>query len=70
MTVSLILWALATWALPLSQSAVSLPRSQAALLPLAVLVDRLPRGAIVALVVAAVPIAICMEKLFLEGRIT
>lgn len=49
---------------------VSLPRSQAALLPLAVLVDRLPRGAIVALVVAAVPIAICMEKLFLEGRIT
>jgi hypothetical protein len=66
----LVLWALATWAVPLSQSAVSLQRSQAALLPLAVLVGRLPRAAIAALVVTAVPIAICIEKLFLDGRIT
>jgi hypothetical protein len=66
----LLWWAVTTWALPLSQAAVSLQRSQAALLPLAVLVLRLPRALIAAFVVAAIPVAVCMEKLFLEGKIT
>ena len=66
----LLSWAVLTWAVPLGQAAVSLPRSQAALLPLAILVRRLPRPVIAALVVVAIPIAVCMEKLFLEGKLT
>jgi hypothetical protein len=63
-------WAVATWALPLSQAAVSIQRSQAALLPLAILLRRLPKPLLYALVAAAVPVAVAMEKLFLEGKIT
>jgi hypothetical protein len=58
-----------TWVVPLSQSYVSLQRSQAALLPLAVLVRKLPRRVVIALAVAAVPVAAVMEKLFLQGKI-
>lgn len=65
--VLLALWAVATWAVPLSQNNVSIPRSQAALLPLALLVGRLPRPLAIAIVLAAVAIAIGMEKLFLQG---
>jgi hypothetical protein len=63
----LVLWALATWAVPLSQTNVSIQRSQAALLPLAILATRLPRPLLAPAVVAAVPLAVAMEKLFLEG---
>lgn len=63
----LVLWAIATWAFPLSQTNVSISRSQAALLPLALLVGRLPRFLAVPFVAAAVIIAIAMEKLFLQG---
>jgi hypothetical protein len=65
----ILLWAIPTWALPLSQAAVSIQRSQAALLPLAVSVRRLPRPVILLLVVVAVPIAVAMVKLFLQGKI-
>lgn len=65
----LLLWGVATWALPLAQANVSLQRSQAGLLPLAVLVARLPRPLLYALVVAAAAVAVAMEKLFLDGRI-
>jgi len=65
----LLLWAFATWLVPLSQAAVEVQRSQAALLPLAIFVPRLPRPVAIALVVAAVVIAAAMEKLFLQGRI-
>lgn len=65
-----LLWALATWALPLSQGAVSIQRSQAALLPLAILVHRLPRPVALVLVAACVPVAILMELLFLDGKLT
>jgi hypothetical protein len=65
----ILLWAIPTWALPLSQAAVSIQRSQAALLPLAIAVRRLPRPLIAFLVVLAVPIAVAMEKLFLQGKI-
>ena len=67
--VLLLLWALATWALPLAQTNVSLPRSQATLLPLAVLVARLPGPLALVLTAAAAAVAIPMEKLFLHGLI-
>jgi hypothetical protein len=63
------LWALATWMVPLSQSAIELPRSQAALLPVAALLPRLPRRLVFVFAALAVPIAVAMEKLFLDGRI-
>jgi hypothetical protein len=65
----ILLWAIPTWALPLSQAAVSIHRSQAALLPLAIAIRRLPRPLILVMVVLAVPIALAMEKLFLQGKI-
>lgn len=65
----ILLWAIPTWVVPLSQAAVSIQRSQAALLPLAISVRRLPRPVILALVVLAVPTAVAMEKLFLQSRL-
>jgi hypothetical protein len=62
-------WAVVTWAWPLSQADVSIQRSQAALLPLAILVRRLPRPLVIILIVAAVAVAVAMEKLFLQGKI-
>jgi hypothetical protein len=64
-----LLWAAVTWIVPLGQSYVSLQRSEAALLPLAVLLPRLPRPLAVVFAVAAIGIAIVMEKLFLDGKI-
>ena len=65
----LLLWAVVTWALPLSQAAVESQRSQAALLPLAVFVPRLPRPLAFVFVAAAVVVAVAMEKLYLQGKI-
>jgi hypothetical protein len=65
----LVLWALVTWLVPLSQAAVEIQRSQAALLPVAVLLPRLPRRLAFVFAIAAVPIAVALEKLFLDGRI-
>jgi hypothetical protein len=64
-----LLWGVVAWLVPLSQSYVSLQRSQAALLPLAVLLPRLPRPVVIALAVAAIAVAVAMEKLFLDGKI-
>ena len=65
----ILLWAIPTWVLPLSQAAVSIQRSQAALLPLAISVRRLPSPLILVLIVVAVAVALAMEKLFLQGKI-
>lgn len=62
----LLLWADATWALPLSQSAVSAPRGQATLLPLAVLVGRWPAPLAWVLALAAAALAVWMEYYFLN----
>lgn len=64
----LLIWAVATWALPLSQS-VSVQRGQAALLPLAVLVGRLPSRLAWLLAGASAVIAVFLEKYFLDGTI-
>lgn len=63
----LLLWALATWAV-LNQ-AFSVQRGQAALLPVAVLVARLPSRLGWSLAVAAAAIAVWMEHYFLDGTL-
>ncbi len=67
--VLIVVWAVCTWALPLSQGNLTVSRSQAALLPLAVLFTRLPRVLAGALLVAAVGIAVAMETLFLNATL-
>jgi hypothetical protein len=61
-----LLWALATWALPLSQSGVSVQRGQATLLPLAILVARLPVRLAWPIALAAAGLAVWMEHHFLD----
>ena len=63
----LLLWALATWAV-LNQ-AFSVQRGQAALLPLSVLVARLPSRLAWSLAVIAAAIAVWMEYYFLDGTL-
>ena len=64
-----VIWAIATWALPLSQTVVGVYRGHAALLPLAILVARLPAALAWALAVGAVLIAVWIEFYFLEGHL-
>ena len=65
--VLLLLWAVVTWA-ALFQAA-SIQRGQAALLPLAVLVARLPPWLAWSLAVVAVAIAVWLENYFLDGSL-
>jgi hypothetical protein len=65
----LVLWAIVTWAFPATQANVSLWRSNAALMPLAVLVARLPRPLLAAAVIAAAAIASPVAWLFFQGRL-
>lgn len=65
--VLLLLWAIATWVFPLMQANLSVQRSQAALLPLALLAQRLPKPLLFTLVAVAAAVALAMEKLFLQG---
>jgi hypothetical protein len=61
----LLLWGAAAWALPLSQS-WSIQRGQAVLLPLSVLLARLPARLAWTLAAAAVPVAVWIEWYFLD----
>jgi hypothetical protein len=63
----LLLWAVSTWAV-LNQ-AFSVQRGQAALLPLAVLVARLPARVAWPLALTAAAIAIWLESYFLDGTL-
>jgi hypothetical protein len=67
--VLLAIWAVVTWAFPLTQANVSVYRSQAALLPLALLVRRLPRPALVLAVAGALVLSVPMARLFVEGKL-
>ena len=60
---------LALWAAPLTQGNLSLYRSEAALVPAAVLLRKLPRPIVVALCAGAVLISIPMAVLFFERRL-
>jgi hypothetical protein len=64
-----VMWAIATWALPLSQTVVGPYRGHAALLPLAILVARLPATLAWAFAVGAILIAGWIEFYFLEGHL-
>src|SRR4029077_16170387 len=61
-----LVWALGTWALPLRQTGGSTQRGQATLLPLAILVSRLPWWLAWALALSAVALAIWMEPYLLH----
>lgn len=63
----LLLWAVGTWAV-LNQ-AFSVQRGQAALLPIAVLVARLPTRLAWSLALTAAAIAVWMESYFLDGTL-
>jgi hypothetical protein len=65
----LLLWAVVTWIVPLSQSYISIQRSEAALLPVAAFLPRLRRGFVLVAAIAAIGVAVVMEALFLEGKI-
>jgi hypothetical protein len=62
-------WALAAWLEPYLTANVHAYRAQAALLPLALLVRRLPRPLGLALVLASIPLAVAMEILYLRGEL-
>ncbi|MCW2976675.1 MAG: hypothetical protein JWM06_1956 [Actinomycetia bacterium] len=65
----LVIWALITWAFPLTQANVSIWRSQAALTPVAVLVARLPRPLLALAVVGAVAVSVPVARLYFAGRL-
>ena len=63
----LLIWALVTWAVPLTQGNISVQRSQAALAPIAVLVARLPRPLLVAAVCVVVAVSVPVARLYFDG---
>jgi hypothetical protein len=63
----LVLWAIAAWAVPAAANPWSIYRAQAALLPVAVLVGRLPRALAAVLIVAAVAVSVPLELMFLRN---
>jgi hypothetical protein len=65
----LLIWALVTWAMPLTQGNISVQRSQAALAPLAVLVARLPRPVLLVAVAAVVALSEPVARLYFDGRL-
>ena len=63
------LWALGTWYTALNQTNVSIWRGEAALVPLALLVRRLPAPLASAITVAAFVIMIAMTRLYLRSHL-
>ena len=63
------LWAFVAWLVPNIETNLTLNRSQAALLPLAVLVHRLPRPLLAAIAVVAIWLSVPMTELYLGGRL-
>src|SRR5262249_9786494 len=63
------LWAVVTWAVPLTQGNISVQRSQIALMPLAVLVARLPRPLLVTAVVSTAAISVPLARLYFAGSL-
>jgi hypothetical protein len=63
------LWALGTWCMALMQTNVSIWRGEAALVPLALLVRRLPGPLASAITLAAFVIMIAMTRLYLNNHL-
>jgi hypothetical protein len=64
-----VLWAIATWLIPQATTHVDLSRTEAALLPLAILVARLPGVVAGSIVVAAIALSVPLEVSYLQGKI-
>ena len=62
-------WMVLAWLIPQVTSGLSQYRSEAALLPMAILVVLLPRTLALALIAAAIAVAIPMEVLFLRNTL-
>jgi hypothetical protein len=67
--VLIVLWAIATWLIPHATTHVDLSRAEAALLPLAILVARLPGVVAGSIVVAAIALSVPLEVSYLQGKI-
>ncbi|MGH9224688.1 MAG: hypothetical protein ACRD2W_13130 [Acidimicrobiales bacterium] len=65
----LVVWAVITWAFPLTQGNLSPARAHAALLPLALLVRELPPPLLYAIVVVATALSLPMTALYLQGKL-
>jgi hypothetical protein len=65
----LALWAAVTWALPLTQANFSIWRSQAALLPVAALLQRLPTVLVVAAAASAAAVGVPLALLWFHGQL-
>jgi hypothetical protein len=63
------LWAVTAWVLPLTAAHLSIWRSEAALLPLALLVGRMPRPVSIGFAAAAAVVAVPVAVLYLHGRL-
>jgi hypothetical protein len=63
------LWAVCTWSMALMQTNVSIWRGEAALVPLALLVRRLPAPLASAITVAAFVVMIAMTRLYLNNHL-
>jgi hypothetical protein len=62
-------WAVVTWLVPHAQANLSSYRSQAALLPLALLARRLPPVVLFGFVAIAIWLSVPMVQLFLDGKL-
>ncbi len=65
----LALWAVSAWLMPHVQTNVSVYRGEAALLPLAALLGRLPRSVQFAVAAAAVGLAVPMARRFFNHQL-
>jgi hypothetical protein len=61
------IWAVMAWAMPIAETNVASYRAEAALLPLALLVRRLPRPLAAGITFAAAVLAVSMTKLYLRN---
>ena len=65
----LLMWAVAAWIFPLVVSTISIQRAHAALLPVAILVARLPGWLLYPLIALAMFTAVVVETAFLYGSL-
>ena len=62
-------WTVLAWLIPQVTSSLSQYRSEAALLPMAILIALLPRTLAAVVIAAAIAVAIPMEVLFLRNTL-
>ena len=65
----LCIWALVTWAVPLTQGNISTQRNQAALAPIAVLVARLPRPLLAVAIALTAGLSVALARVYFNGSL-